>query len=112
LLSPTPAMLEISARLSGAHFEAQLAFDRAAEAYRLEVVEELNQHMAEHSRTGDWDWIPDDDYYGSFKPFSPPAPDLWADIRAAAIPASAIVLWLLAAVVALNFASRRPAWVR
>ncbi|MEL7044730.1 MAG: DUF3526 domain-containing protein [Pseudomonadota bacterium] len=112
LLSPTPAMLEVSARLSGAHFEAQLAFDRAAEAYRLEVVEELNQHMAEHSRTGDWDWIPDDDYYGSFKPFSPPAPDLWADIRAAAIPASAIVLWLLAAVVALNFASRRPGWVR
>ena len=112
LLSPTPAMLETSARLSSAHFEAQRAFDRAAEAYRLQIVEQLNMHMAQNSESGDWNWIPDDDYFRSFSAFEPPAPNLITDVKAASLPAVAILVWLLAALVGLNRVSGTSLWVR
>jgi len=104
---PTPAMLDLSTRLSGADAETQRRFDVDAEAFRRTLVGRLNRHMAENSKTGDWEWTTEDRYFASFAAFKPPSPTLVDD--APGIWPSALVLlgWLGLAAVALAFAARR-----
>jgi len=104
---PTPAMLDLSTRLSGADAETQRRFDVDAETFRRTLVGRLNRHMAENSKTGDWEWTPEDGYFASFAAFKPPTPTLADD--AAGIWPSALVLlgWFGLAGLALAFAARR-----
>lgn len=106
-LSPTPAALDLSARMAGSHADYQRRFDQAAEAFRRDFVERLNLHMAENSRSGDWSWTPEDGYYASFAAFDPPRPSFAEDLRGAVPAMTALMLWSAAALLALMLAGRR-----
>jgi len=104
---PTPAVLDLSVRIAGADADTQSRFDTSAEVFRRELVSMLNRHMAENSRTGDWEWKPADQYYSSFEAFNPPMPTL-ADDAAHLLPGSSVLfLWGLLALAGLIFAARR-----
>lgn len=107
VFSPTPAVLDLSARTAGSHAASQFRFDEEAELFRRSLVERLNRHMAENSRTGDWDWTPDDGYYASFSAFNPSAPGLGDDVEGARPAIAALLVWLGAACAALMLAARR-----
>ncbi|MEO0412517.1 MAG: DUF3526 domain-containing protein [Pseudomonadota bacterium] len=104
---PTPAMLDLSVRIAGADANTQRRFDDSAEAFRRDLVGRLNRHMAENSRSGDWEWTPQDGYYASFSAFQPPAPRLRDELRALVPGAATLVFWLVFALTALVLSGRR-----
>ena len=107
LFGPTPAMLDFSARVAGADAATQQRFDESAEAFRRDLVGRLNRHMAANSKTGDWEWTPDDQYYASFAAFRPNAPT-FADDAGGLMPSAAALLgWITLAFIALALAARR-----
>mgnify|MGYP005836898631 CR=1 FL=1 len=107
LFGPTPAMLDLSLRIAGADADTQRRFDESAEVFRRDLVGRLNRHMAENSRTGDWEWTPADGYFASFNAFQPPAPRLADDLDDLAPAALALGGWSLLALLALMAAARR-----
>ena len=104
---PTAAMLDLSVRIAGSDADTQTRFDESAEVFRRDLVGRLNRHMAENSRTGDWSWTPDDQYYASFGAFKPPAPILADDVDDMMPAGLALLGWVLAALLALRFSARR-----
>lgn len=106
LFGPTPAMLDLSVRIAGADADTQRRFDESAEAFRRDLVRRLNLHMARNSKSGDWEWTPEDGYYASFNAFRPPAPTL-ADDWPALVPAGlGLLIWTLVAAAGLVLAGR------
>ena len=106
LFGPTPAMLDLSVRIAGADADTQRRFDESAEVFRRNLVRRLNLHMAENSKSGDWEWTPEDGYYASFSAFRPPAPTLaddWPDLVPAGL---GLLVWTLIAAVGLALAAR------
>lgn len=104
---PTPAMLDLSVRIAGADADTQRRFDESAEVFRRDLVGRLNRHMAENSKSGDWEWTPEDGYYASFNAFRPPAPTLvedWPDLVPAGL---GLLVWMLIAGGALVVAGRQ-----
>ncbi len=107
IFGPTPAMLDLSVRIAGADADTQRRFDESAEVFRRDMVGRLNRHMAENSRSGDWEWTPEDGYYASFNAFRPPAPTLrddWPDLVPSAL---GLLAWALIAGGGLVLAGRR-----
>lgn len=104
---PTPAMLDLSVRIAGADADTQRRFDESAEVFRRDLVGRLNRHMAENSKSGDWEWTPEDGYYASFNAFRPPAPTLAEDWRALVPAGLGLLVWMLIAGGALVLAGRR-----
>jgi ABC-2 type transport system permease protein len=107
VFGPTPAMLDLSVRIAGADADTQRRFDESAEVFRRDLVGRLNRHMAENSKSGDWEWTPEDGYYASFKAFRPPAPTLQEDWRVLVPAGFGLLVWLLIAVCALVLAGRQ-----
>ncbi|MGC6329061.1 DUF3526 domain-containing protein [Rhizorhabdus sp. FW153] len=104
---PTPAMLDLSERIAGADASTQRRFDVTAEAFRRDLIGRLNRHMAENSRTGDWEWTPADRYFASFTAFNPTTPRLRNDLPGLMPAAATLSLWAAVAGLALLFAARR-----
>ena len=107
LFGPTPAMLDLSARIGSADASAQYRFDAAGEVYRRERTAKLNYHMTENSKTGDWDWKAESLWYAKFPGFSPPQ-SLLVDDAPGMLPAFAALLgWAGLAALLMGLASRR-----
>jgi hypothetical protein len=107
VFGPTPAILDLSVRIAGADADTQRRFDESAEVFRRDLVGRLNRHMAENSRSGDWEWTPEDGYYASFNAFRPPAPTLREDWRGLVPAGLGLLGWLLIAGGALVLAGRQ-----
>ena len=104
---PTPAMLNLSMRIAGADADTQSRFDASAEVFRRDLVGRLNRHMAENSRTGDWEWKPADQYYASFEAFNPSKPTLAEDAVHLLPGISMMFFWGLLALAGLISAAKR-----
>ena len=107
IFGPTPAMLDLSVRIAGADAGTQRRFDQAAETFRRDLVSRLNNHMATNSRTGDWEWTPDDEYYASFAAFNPPRPKFTDELHAVLSAAIALGLWGLLMLGSLVIVAKR-----
>ena len=107
MFGPTPAMLDLSVRIAGADAGTQRRFDQAAETFRRDLVGRLNKHMATNSRTGDWEWTPEDGYYASFAAFNPPRPKLTDNLHEVLPAAIALGLWALLMLGALVAVAKR-----
>lgn len=107
LFGPTPAMLDFSLRVAGADADTQYRFNESAEAFGRDLVGGLNHHMAENSRSGDWEWTPEDGYYASFSAFHPPAPSLSDETPNLLPSGAALVLWSIVSLGAMTIAWRR-----
>lgn len=110
--SPTPAILDLSARMAGSHADYQRSFDDEAEAFRRDLVGRLNQHMAENSRTGDWSWTAEDGYFSSFEAFDPPQPTFARDLPGALPAVAALTAWSFVALLGLVFVGQRQRFGR
>ncbi|MEN0006729.1 MAG: DUF3526 domain-containing protein [Bacteroidota bacterium] len=107
VFGPTSPMLDLSMHLAGADASTQLRFDEAAEIFRRNMISRLNRHMAENSRTGDWEWTPADDYYTSFAAFKPPSTTLKEDLISNFPAALVLCLWGLITLRILTMAAKR-----
>lgn len=68
--SPLVAAQQLSMGLAGTDVHAYLQFTRTAEDYRRYLIETLNLKMAYGgSKTGDWEWTVDEDYFKSLRDY-------------------------------------------
>lgn len=105
--APLLALRSVSMALAGTDLAAHRHFTEQAEQYRRRFVRELNLHMAEHSRHGDWDWKADASLYATMADFSYTPPSLRA-VGLQAWPAAALLsLWMLGACGVAALAVRR-----
>jgi len=70
LINPYLAMKNLSMQLSATDIHAYLDFRHQAENYRRSLIRELNMNMANHSRTGDFDYKVDKTYLSSLPDFA------------------------------------------
>ena len=107
LLSPLPALQNLSMALAGTDMPQQIAFQRQAEMHRRAMVTQLNTDMIEHGAGADFDYVADEDLWERIADFRyrPPAlgevlASVWAD-------ALILLVWLAAAAVFALRSARR-----
>lgn len=94
-LSPRLALARLEGSLAATDRPTQESFADAVELYRRYLIERLNRHMAEHSRTGDWEHTAGSDLWESVPPFRWRFPVL-ADQRGEILEEAApLVAWFL-----------------
>ena len=69
-INPFMAIRNLSMGLSGSDYKSALAFQKYAESYRFSLVEKLNTHMRDFSKTGDWEKKADASLYGQIPDFA------------------------------------------
>ncbi len=94
LLNPYMAIRNISMGLSGSDYKTALAFQKAAESYRFKMVETLNNHMRDFSKTGDWEKKAGSNLYGKIPDFQFSGPSIAEVLRQNFIAILALVIWL------------------
>lgn len=107
LISPLPALQNVSMALAGTDVAHQLAFQNQAEAHRRALIGALNRDMVEHGKGADFDYKADPALWRTAKDFRFVAPPLQA-VLAGIVPDLAILAaWLIAALALLRHAARR-----
>ncbi len=66
----------LSMSLANTDYGTHWHFNDAAEKYRIATQKFLNDHFAENSEYGDWDWKADADYWEKLPPFEYEPPSL------------------------------------
>lgn len=110
LLSPYLALRGLSMSAAGTDMPHHIHFQRAAEHYRRDLVERLNhEHAHGGSRTGDWSWKADGDFFRAIPDFTYAHPD-WRSMRSGwGIDLRALLIWTgFLLVLLLILFSRRP----
>lgn len=69
LINPFIAVKNLSMSLAGSDYKTALSFQKQAESYRFEMVEILNNHMRDFSKTGDWEKKVDAKFFGEMPDF-------------------------------------------
>jgi ABC-2 type transport system permease protein len=107
LLSPLPALQNVSTALAGTDGAHQLAFQNQAEAHRREMIGALNRDMVEHAAGEDFDykagpalWRETEDFRFAPPPLAATLRSLWPDLLI-------LALWALGAALLLRAASAR-----
>ncbi len=96
LLNPFQALHGLSMALAGSELVHDIAFQQQAEIHRRTWVEQLNhEHAYGGSRTGDWDWQANAQFYQNMKTFrfQPPPISALLDVYWPAL--LALLGWLL-----------------
>lgn len=107
LLNPLQATDRLSMAIAGTDLGSHLAFVEQVEAHRRKLVEMLNdEHAVGGSKTGDWSWTADQEFYASFATFEFEPPALGEVLGRNALLAAALAAWVLA-LTGLLFASAR-----
>jgi ABC-2 type transport system permease protein len=90
VVAPLLAVRSVSMGLAGTDVEHHRAFATSAEQYRRMLIKRMNGNMAEHSRSGDFDYKAPPSLWREIEPFAYEAPGLRAAMGAH-LPA----VWLL-----------------
>lgn len=81
LLSPFLALRGLSMSASGTDMPHHIHFQRAAETYRRDLIKRLNhEHTYGGSRTDDWSWKAEADFFRAIPDFTYQLP-AWASVR-------------------------------
>jgi ABC-2 type transport system permease protein len=107
LLSPLPALQNVSMALAGTDMAHQLAFQNQAEAHRRTLITQLNQDMIDHGAGKDFDYKAGTDLWKSTKDFAFAKPGIGMALRSVWLDALILICWLLAAFALLAAAGRR-----
>lgn len=105
LLSPALAVQVLSMGLAGTDEAHHRHFADAAEAYRYEYVQTLNQDMVDQD--ADWDYLADAALWERVTPFDYQAPDVAWAVRPYGLAAASLALWAFGLLVLLPFTLRR-----
>ncbi len=69
LFNPYMAVRNLSMGLAGSDYKTALRFQKQAESYRFRMVEMLNNHMRDFSKTGDWEKKAEQEVYARLPDF-------------------------------------------
>lgn len=109
LLSPVPALQNVSTALAGTDGIHQLAFQNQAEAHRRAMIGALNRDMVEHGVGADFDYKAGDTLWRTTRAFRFQPPALAAILRTIWPDLVLLGLWALAAAALLKLAAGRMA---
>lgn len=108
VINPFLAVRNLSMGLSQSDYQHQLKFINDAELYRRYLINNLNTKMAYGgSKTGDWDWTVDAEYWESVNDFDYKRPSIGWSMKNYAFEAFVLVLWLLVAGSLFVFTARK-----
>ena len=99
LLSPLPALQNLSMALAGTDMPQQIAFQRQAEAQRRAMVTALNTDMIEHGAGADFDYVADEALWAEVEDFHYQPPSLGEVLASVWADALILLAWLAAAAV-------------
>ena len=107
LVDPFAATRVLSMALAGTDASHHVAFQRAAESYRRQMVTAMNDWLTHETRTGDWDSPADPSLWASVPSFDYARPTLGAALRARAAAVVALGVHLVVGVWLLSVVARR-----
>ncbi|MEM6537336.1 MAG: DUF3526 domain-containing protein [Pseudomonadota bacterium] len=105
LISPLPALQNISGALAGTDGLHQLAFQEQAEAHRRKVIGALNRDMAENAVGQDWDYRADETLWRQTEDFQFTPPNLLTSLQSIWPDLGILGLWAVAAFAFIRRAS-------
>ncbi len=94
LLSPLPALQNISMALSGTDLPQQIAFQQQAETRRRAMVTELNTDLIEHGAGEGFDYAADPELWETIADFRYTPPALGAVLASVWLDALIVLAWL------------------
>lgn len=107
ILSPFLPTRFLSMSLAHTDYETHWDFADAAEAYRMEFTAFLNNDMAKNSKTGDWGYKVNADFWKKLPPFSYEPPSLSETIQQNRNNFLISIAWLLVGFGALFFSTKK-----
>jgi ABC-2 type transport system permease protein len=97
LLSPLPALQNISMALSGTDMPHQIAFQQQAERRRRSLVTQLNTDLIKNGAGADFDYVADPQLWAKVEDFRFVPPTLGATLAGVWREALILLVWLIAA---------------
>lgn len=107
LLSPLPALQNLSMALAGTDMPQQIAFQRQAETHRRSMVTQLNSDMIEHGAGAGFDYQAHEDLWAEVEDFAFAPPSLGEVLASVWADALILLAWLAGATVFALRSSRR-----
>eukprot|EP01031_Cornospumella_fuschlensis_P027335 gene27335-33020_t len=95
ILNPFMAVRNLSMGMAGSDYKTALAFQKYAEKYRYEMVETLNTHMRDFSKTGDWEKKADASIYAKIPDFDFKNPSTISVLSQNWVAILALLLWII-----------------
>lgn len=107
-VDPLLAVRRLSSSLAGTGIDQSRSFQSQAESFRRELIERLNhEHAYGGSRTEDWSWTADAEFYRGLDNFEYQPPALKEVAIGGALDWAVIGTWLFGLVAAIAVFSRR-----
>ncbi len=108
VVNPFQAIKQVSMTLAGTDLSHDLAFQQQAEQYRRELVQQLNhEHAYGGSRTNDWSWQAEAEFFANLQPFNYATPALSEALRARWPAILGLLCWCAVLSLALHIGARR-----
>lgn len=107
LLSPLPALQNISMALAGTDSAGQRSFQQQAEAHRRKTITMLNRDMAENAVGLDFDYTADSELWQRIPAFQFEAMPLGSVLKNSVVDMLLLLAWAAASALLLLFARRR-----
>ncbi len=107
LISPLPAVQNVSMALAGTDMAHQLAFQTQAEAHRRKLIGLLNRDMVDHAKGTDFDYRSGPALWRKTADFRFVPPPIGTAIAAIVPDIAILVGWLIAAMALLGWSARR-----
>jgi ABC-2 type transport system permease protein len=98
ILNPFIAVRNLSMGMAGSDYKTALAFQKYAEKYRYEMVEKLNNHMRDFSKTGDWEKKADASIYAKIPDFDFKNPSIMSVLSQNWVALLAHLIWIFLSV--------------
>jgi ABC-2 type transport system permease protein len=108
-LAPFLAIRNLSMALSGTSLYDHLHFQQSVENYRRGWVKALNdEHTYGGSKTGDWSWKAEAEFFQSMEAYRHPTPGLQWSLSNRWPELAILIAWLLLAVGIITFSKKLP----
>ncbi|MFT4024467.1 MAG: DUF3526 domain-containing protein [Flavihumibacter sp.] len=107
MVDPFLAVKGLSIGLSGTDYYTHLDFQKQAEQYRRDFVQQMNRDMQEHSTFGDWNYQADHTVYEEVAPFHYKQPGITASVRPYIIGFGSLLTWSLLILISVTVLDRR-----
>jgi ABC-2 type transport system permease protein len=110
LFNPFSSLQNISMGASGTDMIHHLDFLKQAENYRRGFIKALNdKHAYGGSKTGDWSWKADSNFFKSVKDFEYESPMLNDLLNKYIIDMLSLLVWAILLLILINYSSKRVA---
>ncbi|MFT3948182.1 MAG: DUF3526 domain-containing protein [Agriterribacter sp.] len=107
-INPYAGIRNLSKALAGTDVEQHFDFTRQAENYRRFIIKKMNDEMAYGgSKTDDWNWAVNVDYWKNIKDFRYTPPSVGGVLRNHITEIIAVISWLLLCIGIVHFTSNR-----